>query len=176
MMSVAFPIRVRQEHSRYFRRLEAPRGRTMAKNRDSGRHDSTRRPWHGRLMWLSTRHSPDKRGKGPYTPSLTDRLPHVAVLIGMIAALVGAGHLAAWLGGYLSQRGLSTITMKTNAALCLTLVGVALILLAPVEAGATRRWTARAFAALALVLGFLTFVENLAGWNFGLIRFKRTSP
>ena len=51
----------------------------------------------------------------------------------MIAALVGGGHLAAWLGGYLTQRGLAAITMKTNAALCLTLVGVALMLLVPRE-------------------------------------------
>jgi len=86
----------------------------------------------------------------------------------MIAAVVGAGHLAAWLGGYMSQRGLSTITVKTNAALCLTLVGVALMLLVLAEAGPARRWAARVCAALSLLLGLLTFVENLSGWDFGI--------
>ena len=88
--------------------------------------------------------------------------------MGMIAAVVGAGHLAAWLGGYLTQRGLSTITMKTNAALCLTLVGVALMLLVLAEAGPARRWTARVCAALALLAGLLTFMENLSSWDFGI--------
>lgn len=99
---------------------------------------------------------------------LAHGLTPIAVVMGMIVALVGAGHLVAWFGGYLTQRGLTVITMKTNAALCLTLVGVALMLLVPPEARQVRRWTARGCAALALVVGLLTLAENLWGWDFGI--------
>lgn len=100
--------------------------------------------------------------------NLARHLTRAAVLMGMIAALVGAGHLAAWLGGYLTQRGLSTITMKTNAALCLTLVGVALMLLVSERPGSVRCRTARVCAAVALLVGLLTLGENLSGWDLGI--------
>ncbi len=131
-------------------------------------NDNMHRHRHNWLTRSSLFDSPAGTAERLFEHSLRRRLTYVAVLLGLITALVGAGHLAAWLGGYLTQSGLTAITMKTNAALCLTLVGVALILLVSTEAGPTRRWTARAFAALALLMGFLTLVENLAGWNFGM--------
>ena len=118
-----------------------------------------------RSAWLPVR---DGMGRGLSVLGLTYRLTYVAVLLGLIAALVGAGHLVDWPGGYLSQRGLSAITMKTNAALCLTLVGVALRLLIPAGAGGVRRWSARICAGLALLVGLLTVVENVSGWNLGI--------
>ncbi len=117
-----------------------------------------------RPAWLLARDPPEGRP----ARGLTHRLSLVAMLLGMIAALVGAGHLAAWLGGYLTSEGLAVITMKTNAALCLTLVGVALMLLVPVPVGRTRRWVARVCAAIAILVGLLTLMENLAGWNLGI--------
>jgi len=93
------------------------------KKADSGRSEGVRWP-----AWLRLRDTPGTTAEGLSAHGFTHHLPYLSVLLGMVAALVGAGYLAAWLGGYLSQRGLSTITMKTNAALCLTLVGVALML------------------------------------------------
>jgi PAS domain S-box-containing protein len=121
-----------------------------------------------RPAWSSEREAPDQAAKGLPARNLARHFTHAALSLGLSAALVGAGHLAAWLGGSMSHRGLSTITMKTNTALCLTLVGAALILLVPPKAGPLRRWAARAGAALALLVGLLTFVENLSGWNFGI--------
>ncbi len=138
----------------------------MDKKPSSRKNDGVRRPRRGWPAWLSMRDSPGRTLEVP--GSFAHGLRHVAVVLGMIAALVGAGHLAAWLGGYLTQRGLTAITMKTNAALCLTLVGVALMLLVSPEARRARRWVARVCAALALVVGLLTFAENVWGWDFGI--------
>jgi hypothetical protein len=134
----------------------------MDKAPDSWKHAGLRQPG------LSLSDPPGKAVEVPYEGRLAHRLMHGAVLLGLIVALVGAGHLAAWLGGYLSQRGLSTITMKTNAALCLTLVGVALMLLVPAGARWVRLWAARVCAGLALLVGLLTAVENVSGWDFGI--------
>ncbi len=88
--------------------------------------------------------------------------------MGVIATLVGVAHLGAWLGGYLTQQGLSGINMKTNAALCLTLVGAALTLLVPAKPTRIRLWTARVCASLALLAGLLTLMENVSGRDFGI--------
>ena len=109
-----------------------------------------------------------RMAEGPTGSNLARRLSLVAVLLGMIVALVGAGHLAAWLGGYLTREGLTVITMKTNAALCLMLVGLALTLLVPAGVGQIRRWAVRACATLPLLVGLLTLVENFSGWDFGI--------
>ena len=100
--------------------------------------------------------------------SLVHSLKWVAILVAMLAAVLGAGHLAAWFGGYMSDRGQSAITMKTNTALCLTLVGVALMLLVPQEIGSARRWMARVCAALALLIGLAVLTENLSGRDLGI--------
>jgi len=112
----------------------------------------------------SSRRTAEASQKG----DLAHRLTRVAAVMGMIAAVVGVAHLAAWLGGYMTQRGLTAIIMKTNTALCLTSVGVALMLLVPPEGGLARRWTARICAVSALLVGLLTLVENLSGWDFGI--------
>ena len=116
------------------------------------------------LMSDSSRRTAEASQKG----DLAHRLTRVAAVMGMIAAVVGVAHLAAWLGGYMTQRGLTAIIMKTNTALCLTSVGVALMLLVPPEGGLARRWTARICAVSALLVGLLTLVENLSGWDFGI--------
>ncbi|MCL5281306.1 MAG: PAS domain S-box protein [Planctomycetes bacterium] len=140
----------------------------MDKTAHSPRNEGIHRLWRERLGRLSMRDSPGPAMEGPHERSLVRRLTYLATLLGIIAALVGAGYLAAWLGGYMSQRGLSRITVKTNAALCLTLVGAALTLLVPTAVGQTRRWVARVCAAFAFLVGLLTFTENLWGWDFGI--------
>jgi len=93
----------------------------------------------------------------------------VALAIGILVALVGAGHLAAWLSGAMAAAfGASAITVKTNASVCLTLAGLALALLASTDRALSLRLTARAFATVVLIVGALTLVEHLAGVNLGL--------
>ncbi len=87
-----------------------------------------------------------------------------AVLVGVVAA----SYLAAWLTGAMFERGGTVITMKTNTAVCLLLLAVGLALLQGRAGGGARRFAGRLCAATALVIGVLTFVENLAGWNVGI--------
>ncbi len=92
----------------------------------------------------------------------------IAAGAGVATALIGGGHLAAWLCGLMAHRGHSSITMKTNTALCLLLLGLSLVLLVPVRAGRSRRWAGRACAVMALLIGTLILSENLIGWNLGI--------
>jgi PAS domain S-box-containing protein len=84
-----------------------------------------------------------------------------------LVALTAAGHLVAWFSGVMADRGISVITMKTNTALCLLLLAIALLCLTS-DAGPVRRLAGRVFAALALLIAAATFSENLAGWNLGI--------
>ncbi len=83
-------------------------------------------------------------------------------------AVVGGVNLAAWVSGLMTQRGLSSITIKTNSALCLLLLGTSLSLVATDGSDATRRWLARVLAAVAVLVGALTLSENVTGWDFGI--------
>ncbi len=91
-----------------------------------------------------------------------------ARVFGVAAAAVGGGHLAAWLAGVMGQRGLGTITMKTNAALCLLLAGTALVLLASPALQSWRRWLVKLSAGTVVLIAALTLGENLAGWDLGI--------
>ena len=95
-------------------------------------------------------------------------LGRVATAMGMLVALVGAVHLTAWLSGHMVQRGFSSITMKTNASLCLTLSGLALAILAQARPGGIWRWAGQIFAAAATIVGTLTLSQHLIGWNLGI--------
>jgi PAS domain S-box-containing protein len=86
---------------------------------------------------------------------------------GTLVALVGAAHLVAWLAGAMVQRGTSGITMKTNTALCLSLLGTSLCLLVARDTPVTRHF-ARACAVLASLIGLLTLSENIFGWDLGI--------
>ena len=103
-------------------------------------------------------------------------LSHVATAMGMLVALVGIVYLANWLNGHLAQQGLSSITPKTNTALALLLLGIALVLLIPVEVTAARRWAGRGMAALAALIGLLSLSENLLGWDFGIDQLLANEP
>ncbi len=140
----------------------------MDKNSRCEPENIVRRTWAGRRKYLPTRRSRERPEESPLGAGSAHRLTHVAAIAGMVAILVGAGHLAAWLVGDLSRSGLTAITIKTNASLCLTLVGIALLLLVPAQAASARRWTARMCAAVAFLVGLLTLLENLSGWDFGI--------
>jgi len=95
-------------------------------------------------------------------------LAGVSRLSGALVALIGGAHFVAWVTGALAERGASVITMKTNTALCLLLLGAGLVLLVPVAAHRAARWAARSCAGLAVLIGALTFSENLVGWDLGI--------
>ena len=91
-----------------------------------------------------------------------------AIGFGIGVAGVGAYYLVAWLEGAMGQRGLSTITMKTNTALCLLLAGIGLVLLASPHIHRWRSWLVRLCAATVLLIAALTLGENLLGWDLGI--------
>jgi hypothetical protein len=103
-------------------------------------------------------------------------LTRIAIILGATVALVGAGHLAAWLSGHLSHQGFNAVTMKTNTSLAILLLGLGLVLLVPSQAGAARRWASRGLAALATLIGLFSLSENLIGWNLGVDQLLAQEP
>jgi len=114
----------------------------------------------------------------PHPAETTATLSRTAALVaGAAVAAVGAVHLAAWLAGEMSARGVSAITVKTNTALALLLSGVGLVLLAaPPAAGRLRRGAVQGSAALVTALGALTLAEHLTGWYPGLDQLLAREP
>ena len=112
----------------------------------------------------------------PRQPARLRTTQHVARVAGLLVALVGAGHLAAWLGGVMARVHPSTVIMKTNAALGLLVSGLAVILLAAPDPGAGRRRGAQACGAFVLLLGLATFSEHIVGWNLGIDQLLATEP
>ncbi len=107
---------------------------------------------------------------------MTRPLRMAAIVMSVIVTLVGTGHLAAWLGGYMGSLGFSTITMKTNTSLCLTLSGLALLIIMPRETGGRRLLAGRILAAFVAVVGMLSLCENLIGWRLGIDQILASEP
>lgn len=97
-------------------------------------------------------------------------------VMGASVALVGASYLVAWLSGYMATLGFKTITMKTNAALCLLLSGSSLMMLIPASLGRPRCWAGRISAGATLLLGALNLSEHVFGWDMGIDQLLATEP
>ncbi len=91
-------------------------------------------------------------------------LHSIALLCSLAAVATGALVAAAW---FLNIHALlaGAIVMKTNAAVGILLAGTSLFLLLPERPGPWRRWAARACAAVVLLLGAVTLVEHVSGWD-----------
>jgi signal transduction histidine kinase/ActR/RegA family two-component response regulator len=105
-------------------------------------------------------------------PIFCQRFRAAAVACGGATALIGLTALAGWaLGnGYLQGSAFAGINMKTNAALCLSLLGT-LVLLLGLGARGERLLAPRAalyLAAAVLGVGVATLFEHLSGVNLGI--------
>jgi PAS domain S-box-containing protein len=104
------------------------------------------------------------------TPGVLDAtLPQLSRTLGTAIAAVGLWYLTSWLAGASAASGLMFMTMKTNASLCLLLLGTALAI-GP-ERGRDRplvRGVMVGLGAVAAVVGGLTVIENLSGWDIGI--------
>lgn len=109
-------------------------------------------------------------------PRLVRRLRVCATVLAVAITLVGAGHLVAWLSGFMAERSLSAIIMKTNAAVGLLATGISLVLLTSGKAGKWQRAVAQGLAVLSTLLGSLTLVENLTGWDLGIDQLVASEP
>ncbi|SNB45945.1 PAS domain S-box protein [Geobacter sp. DSM 9736] len=66
--------------------------------------------------------------------------------------------------------------LLTNAALCLLLAAVALVLVALGPGSRVRRTISRVLAAVVMTVGSLTFLEHILGINFGIDQFLAHEP
>jgi PAS domain S-box-containing protein len=98
-----------------------------------------------------------------------------AIGSGVLVALIAASHVVAWLAGAMAHRGISGITMKTNTALCLLLLGTSLVSTVASDVIGARR-LGRCCASFALLIGLLTLSENLIGWDLGIDQILATEP
>jgi PAS domain S-box-containing protein len=84
--------------------------------------------------------------------------------------------LAAWLAGAMSERGATRLTVKTNTALCLLLLGVGLACVIEPRVRGWRRVAAGVCSVLLVVIGALTALENVWGVDVGIDQLIAREP
>ena len=99
-----------------------------------------------------------------------------AMVLAISAAAMGGWYLAAWFSGSMAFRGFDVITMKTNTALSILLLGMGLLLLIYQGTARPVRIFAWLFAGIAVVIGMLTLSEHLFGWNLGIDQLLAQEP
>ncbi len=102
--------------------------------------------------------------------SLESRLRLASVVCGGVAALIGTLALLGWVTGKTLLEGwyVAGITMKANAALCMTLLGVACVLAAAGEWSSWCRYIAIGTACLVLGVAAATFSQHIFAWDLGI--------
>src|SRR5438309_176571 len=103
----------------------------------------------------------------------TRALLRAASVAGALVVLTGSLVLVGWATGTDSLRsGLAPgdLVVLPTAALLFVLEGAGLVLLAQSRAHAWTRGPARALALVGFLLGFIMFVQRLAGWDLGINR------
>ncbi|MEO8184588.1 MAG: ATP-binding protein [Deltaproteobacteria bacterium] len=100
------------------------------------------------------------------------RLRRASVVCGAAGAIVGAGALLGWITHNELLKGafVAGITMKTNAALCVTLAGVLVALLGLGDRRERQlpAWLRRASALLVVGIALATLAEHLFGIDLGI--------
>jgi signal transduction histidine kinase/ActR/RegA family two-component response regulator len=126
----------------------------------------------------------------PMTPDLTSRAELIPVrspgfrpglharrlvlasrILGAIVLVQGAVALAGWALEMESLKGGAYslgITIKANTAVCLVLLGAALILLSWERRRPFSTWVGRACAAIPAAVGIATLSQHLFGWDLGI--------
>ncbi len=94
-------------------------------------------------------------------------------LAGSVSGLMGLCFLGAWLVGRPAYQQFGGRNMKTNAALCMLVLGAALVLLT--RPGRTRL-VGRVLALAAAILGLLTLTQHLTGLDFGIDQLLALDP
>jgi len=91
----------------------------------------------------------------------------MAVACALLALSIGSAALLGWILNvdFLKRIHPALVTMKANTAVCLILISTSLLLLRNPSPPNGRRRLAQFFAVLVALIGFLTFVEHVSGWN-----------
>ncbi len=105
-----------------------------------------------------------------FWPMLSGRTVNAAGLAGVLCALIGATVLTGWLIGADIPRTFvpGGIMMLPNTSIAFAVGGLALWLLRSENITPRSRQIARVAAAFVFLLGFLTFVERITDWSFGI--------
>lgn len=103
-------------------------------------------------------------------PSVAAKLRLLSLASGVVVAFLGVMVLLGWILENDALRGAFAqgITVKTNTAIALILLGGALALLAPAALPAWRARLAHVLAGAAFVIGLLTLIEHRTGINLGI--------
>ena len=106
------------------------------------------------------------------------RLTLASRVFALLAALQGALALVGWSTGIEALKGSYAlgINIKTNPAIVILLLGLALLLLGPPHRSGWRTWIGRAFAFLAMAIGLLTLSEHVTGRDLGIDQALFTEP
>jgi len=108
---------------------------------------------------------------------MTLRAQVLARAVGLLSVLIGATVLLGWYVESDALKGAigASITMKTNAALCFVLAGLALALDGAAPRTGQRR-AAQVLGALVAALGGATFLEHITSWNLGIDQLLFSEP
>ncbi|HEX5834508.1 MAG TPA: ATP-binding protein [Pyrinomonadaceae bacterium] len=105
-----------------------------------------------------------------YSPPQLQRYRAVSIVCALIAMAIGGAALLGWVFGVEALKRVhpALVTMKANAAVCLILVSSAVLLLRKPATVIWKRRLAQSFAVVVAVVGFLTLLQHMFGWNFGV--------
>jgi signal transduction histidine kinase/CheY-like chemotaxis protein len=106
----------------------------------------------------------------PASPLLVARLRIASRVCGVLVAALGALALLGWVSGRESLTGtlFNGIAMKTNTAIGLLALGVALVLCASEAPRAWQHRVGQTLALLAFAIGGATLSEHAFGWDLGI--------
>lgn len=101
--------------------------------------------------------------------TIRSRLPSPSRCAAAVVIAIGANGLLGWIFDSRAMRAFASdgIQIKTNTALAILLSGVSLWLIAG-AGGKRARWVAVGAAAVVLLIGGLTLVQHLTGFDFGI--------
>ncbi len=99
----------------------------------------------------------------------------VQILSGF-TVFMGGFHLWQWFFGDFALQGLTAITMKTNTAFCFLLLGITIALHVSLVRKAIVLNVVRLISGIVLAIGFLTLVENIFKFEFGIDNLLAREP
>ncbi|HKO22993.1 MAG TPA: hypothetical protein VJX91_10115, partial [Candidatus Eisenbacteria bacterium] len=105
-------------------------------------------------------------------PDSHRRVTLASRVFAVLVALQGALALAGWFTGIEPLKGAYAlgINIKTNTAIGLLLMGIALLLLGPPRRRAWRTWVGSALAVVVIAVAVLTLYEHVSGQDLGIDR------
>ncbi|HEX5887531.1 MAG TPA: ATP-binding protein [Pyrinomonadaceae bacterium] len=105
-----------------------------------------------------------------YSPQQLVRYRAISVGCALLTLSIGVVGLLGWIldNEILKRIHPALVTVKANTAVCLILTSAALLLLRDPLTTNWKRRTGQLFAILVALVGFLTLIQHLTGWNIGI--------